>query len=260
MNEARAARAQGAPGSRRCGPDGRSVASTGDCRCRVDRLAGDRHRAGRRSRRDRRADRMAAHACAPIRRAPSSGGRPNSDRRVSRCGRPRRRRAPSDTPHTPRASRSRGAAERSFFSLSAAPVKSVRIPNHRRRRTAACKGRQPYMTAIARAGGRASREHTRVPRRAANRRGGLKRMHARPVTVVHSRNGEEAKGERDERRKSACSRTPVRTAGEMACRARARSSRALALIDSLTRSKAAADSAPSASADSTARCPPRAVA
>ncbi|AIS89317.1 hypothetical protein BBU_294 [Burkholderia pseudomallei NAU35A-3] len=56
------------------------------------------------------------------------------------------------------------------------------------------------MTAIARAGGRASREHTRVPRRAANRRGGLKRMHARPVTVVHSRNGEEAKGERDEKR------------------------------------------------------------
>lgn len=259
MNEARAARAQGAPGSRRCGPDGRSVASTGDCRCRVDRLAGDRHRAGRRSRRDRRADRMAAHACAPIRRAPSSGGRPNSDRRVSRCGRPRRRRAPSDTPHTPRASRSRGAAERSFFSLSAAPVKSVRMPNHRRRRTAACKGRQPYMTAIARTGG-VSREHTRVPRRAANRRGWLKRMHARPVTVVHSRNGEEAKSEWDERRTSACSRTPVRTAGEMACRARARSSRALALIDSLTRSKAAADSAPSASADSTARCPPRAVA
>ncbi|OMY96661.1 hypothetical protein AQ932_18010 [Burkholderia pseudomallei] len=26
-------------------------------------------------------------------------------------------------------------------------------------------------------------------------------MHARPVTVVHSRNGEEAKGERDEKRK-----------------------------------------------------------
>ncbi|VUD49649.1 hypothetical protein,hypothetical protein [Burkholderia pseudomallei] len=106
MNEARAARAQGAPGSRRCGPDGRSVASTGDCRCRVGRLAGDRHRAGRRSRRDRRADRMAAHACAPIRRAPSSGGRPNSDRRVSRCGRPRRRRAPSDTPR-PREHRAR---------------------------------------------------------------------------------------------------------------------------------------------------------